>query len=256
MAEGLAAAQASGDDWPIAYALFMQGNFLRGLARYDEAYACSREALARFQALGDTRLIAVTSIALGLLAMFLGRYPEARAVPQESLALIARDDDRWTIGIAHGAFGQVERAQGHWAEALAQFTRSVALFAELGMPSDRAIYLNYVGEAAAALGQADEAHRHWLEALRLGHEAHAWLTVLAALLGLAQLRAGAGDSALAFAWLTQVWRHPASTKDTRDRADRLRRELEAQLTSQRIDAAQAQPAAVEAIVDGILHDRS
>ena len=62
---------------------------------------------------------------------------------------------------------------------------------------------------------------------------------LDALAGLATVQAKQGDRQYAFDLLSIVLNHPASLQETKDRADHLRAELEAQLTPAQIEATQA-----------------
>jgi hypothetical protein len=77
---------------------------------------------------------------------------------------------------------------------------------------------------------------------------------LDALSGIAALRARQGNIEQAFELALFVLSHPASVQDTKDRAARLRTELETQLTSQQIQAVQARAQAktFDAIVNDAL----
>ncbi len=61
---------------------------------------------------------------------------------------------------------------------------------------------------------------------------------LSALAGFASLQAKQGDRDHALELLLLVLNHPASFQETKERATQLRAELEAQLTSQQVEAAQ------------------
>ena len=78
---------------------------------------------------------------------------------------------------------------------------------------------------------------------------------LESLVGLASLQAKRGDTEQALELLLIVLNHPASVQDTRDRASRFQRELEAQLTRQQIEAVQTRVRArtFEFVVDEILN---
>jgi hypothetical protein len=77
---------------------------------------------------------------------------------------------------------------------------------------------------------------------------------LDALSGIAALRARQGNIEQAFELALFVLSHRASVQDTKDRAARLRTELETQLTSQQIQAVQArvQAKTFDAIVNDAL----
>jgi hypothetical protein len=105
-----------------------------------------------------------------------------------------------------------------------------------------------------ALGNDAEAERGWREALRIAMETRATPVALEALAGFASLQAKQGDMEHALELLLMVSNHPASFQETKDRAARLRAEVEAQLTRQQVEAAQAgaQAKTFEAVVDELL----
>ena len=66
------------------------------------------------------------------------------------------------------------------------------------------------------------------------------ILALEALAGFANRQAKQGDREHALKLLFIILNHPASLQETKDRADRVRAELEAQLTLRQIEAIQAQ----------------
>jgi hypothetical protein len=74
--------------------------------------------------------------------------------------------------------------------------------------------------------------------------------LLDAFLGLAMLEAEEGHTERAFEWVIHSLGHPASTRDTKNRAEKLRQELEARLTSEKIETIklQAQSRRLEDVV--------
>ncbi len=111
-----------------------------------------------------------------------------------------------------------------------------------------------MGGSILALGDDTEAVRVWREALRIATEINGIPVALEALAGFASLQAKQGDMEHALELLLIVLNHPASLQETKNRAARLRAELEAQLTSQMVEAAQARAQAktFEAVVDEVL----
>lgn len=105
-----------------------------------------------------------------------------------------------------------------------------------------------------ALGNEAEAGRVWCKSLRIAIETRGMFVALEALVGLASLQAKQGNMEYALELLLVVLNHSASISDTKNRAAHLRTELEAQLTSQQVEAAQARAQAktFEAIVDEVL----
>jgi len=111
-----------------------------------------------------------------------------------------------------------------------------------------------MGRSVFALGNDTEAERVWRESLRIATETRGTPVALAAIVGLASLQAKRGDMEHALELLLIVLNHPASVQETKNRAAHLRAELEAQLTRQQVEAAQAwvQAKTFEAAVDEVL----
>jgi hypothetical protein len=83
------------------------------------------------------------------------------------------------------------------------------------------------------------ARRCFLEALEVAKEAQIAPVMLDALLGIAALHRGKGDTGSALELVLHILQNPACTQETRDRAEQLRAELVAQLPAEQIDAIQA-----------------
>jgi tetratricopeptide (TPR) repeat protein len=184
----------------------------------------------------------------------LGRYAEARAALEEDVALNSSIGDRWGLGRAYRGLGIVAQAQGEHMQAVDMFRTSLDTFTELGGSWWVARVLAEMGRSVFALGNDAEAERVWRESLRIAIETRATPVALEALAGFASLQAQRGNLEHALELLLMVSNHPASFQGTKDRAARLRAEVEAQLTSQQVEAAQgrAQAKSFEAVVDELL----
>lgn len=84
-----------------------------------------------------------------------------------------------------------------------------------------------------------QAEQCALEALKTAVEADYNTAALDVLATLAAVRAQQGLSAAALEMALHILRHPASTQDAKDRAEKLRVALEAQLTPRQLEAVQA-----------------
>ena len=110
--EGLACAQATGDQWFEAYAIFIQGYIASLTGRYAEGYEQMLSGLGLWRALGDPRYTALGLNFISPTAIQLGRYAEAQAYLEESLALTTQVGDRWGTGTAYRNMGLAALAQG------------------------------------------------------------------------------------------------------------------------------------------------
>lgn len=252
--EGLEIAAQIGDRWFAALCLTEQISISVLMGNLENAYERFQSAVADWRALGDPRFTAFGLYFLSWSALHQGRYIEARAALEECVTLNHSVGDRWGLGSAYRGLGLVAQAQGEHSQALEAFRKSLDTFSELGARWDMAMALADTGRSAFALGMDSEAERTWLEALRIASEARGTLITLEALVGLAGLHAKQGDRVRALALLLMVLDHPSSVQETKDRAAPLRLELEAQLTSQQVETAQArlQAKTFEAVVEEIL----
>jgi tetratricopeptide (TPR) repeat protein len=254
LSEGLEIATAIGDRWFAALCLNQQASITLRMDKPENAYERLQSAVAEWRAIGDPRFTAFGLNILSQSALTLGRYDEARAALEESVALIISIGDRWGLGSAYRGLGLVAQAQGEHLQAVDMFRKSLDTLTELGARQDVALGLAEMGRSIFVLGDDTQAGRLWRESLRIATETRGTHVALEALVGLANLQAKRGERGYALELLLIVLDHPASIQDTRNRAGQLKRELEAQLTSQQVEAAQARAGAksLETIVDEIL----
>jgi hypothetical protein len=134
------------------------------------------------------------------------------------------------------------------------FLKAVDTFMELGGLFYMGQSLAQMGRSLFALGNDIEAEHIWRESLRIAAEIRGMPVVLEALVGIASLRAKSGEMQSAFELLLIALNHPACDQETKNRADHLRAELEAQLTRQQVEAAERRVTAktFEAVVEEIL----
>jgi predicted ATPase len=230
MEESLVCARMCGERWFEAYAVFNLGYIASLRGQYGEGYARMCDGLAIWRTIGDPR-----SIALGLnyrspAAIKLGYYTETQRDLEESLVYCEQVNDRWGKGTALRCMGLAALAQGDAGAAEELFRRSLDVFEGYVVGWDIVRSLIYWGEAAGALGKQEEARRILCEALvqvQMTHAAPLAMDALAAMAALL-LRDGAVAQALRIA--SFVLAHPATTYESKKRADQLCSEAEARLT--------------------------
>jgi tetratricopeptide (TPR) repeat protein len=255
--EGLELATANGDRWYAALCLTLHTALVgitHVMVKPEITHERLQSVVADWRAIGDPRLIAFGLDFLSRSALRLGRYAEARAALEENVALNSSIGFGWGLGTAYRGLGIVAQAQGKHQQAVVMFRKSLDTFSELGGSWWVARVLAETGRSVFALGNDAEAERVWRESLRIAIETRGTPVALEALAGIASLQVKQGDMEHALELLLMVLDHPASTQGTKERAAGLRAELEAQLTSQQVEAAQAQAQAksFEAVVDELL----
>jgi predicted ATPase/transcriptional regulator with XRE-family HTH domain len=256
-ADGLELATAIGNRWLKAVCLTLHtalSGITLGMVKLEITHERLQSVVAEWRAIGDPRLIAFGLDFLSRSAFRLGRYDQARAALEENVALNRSIGFGWGLGTAYRALGIVAQAHGEHQQAVVMFSKGLDTFTELGGNWFVARVLAEMGGSMLALGNEAEAGRVWREALRIATELHGTPVALEALVGIARLKAKQVNSEQALELLLIVLNHPASFQKTKDRAEALRAELEAQLTSQQVAAAQARAKATtfEAAVEQIL----
>jgi tetratricopeptide (TPR) repeat protein len=219
----------------------------------EKAHEQLQSAVVDWRAIGVPRLTAFGLRILSQSALRLGRYDEAHVALEESAALNSSVGDRWGVGAAYRGLGVINQAHGEHQQAMVMFRKGLDTFTELGGSWWVARILAEMGRSMLALGNEAEAERLWREALRIATETSGIPVALDVLAGLANLQAKRGKKEYALELLVMVLNHPASFQETKNRAAQLRAELEAQLTSQQVEATQVQAQAktLEAVVDEV-----
>jgi predicted ATPase/DNA-binding XRE family transcriptional regulator len=251
----------------LAYNCLAQG-------AYEQAYSFSKESLAICRnILRDPHGTAVSLISLSAAANRLGQYAEARQWAQESLQITKTINDRWGMALIHRRLGLISLESGESRRAATLLRQSVSQFREIGDRTLMATTLVDLGVATRASGAYSESKQYFLEALHTAVETESWVVVLNALTEIAaiEMEEGVGERALEL--VIQCRQHPSTDRGARDQAEsesqltlgrwgqqryprleRLRAELESQLTPRQIAAAQARAQArtLENLVQEIL----
>jgi tetratricopeptide (TPR) repeat protein len=256
--EGLEIATTIVDRWYEA----LCRTCLAGLARFTDitvepeiAHQRLQSIVAEWRLIGDPRFTVIGLNNLSLSALRLDRYDEARLALKESLALSLSIGDRWGLGYSYRGLGIIDQVLDEHIQAVDMFRKSLDTLSELGARQDVARVLAEMGRSIFALGNQAEAGQVWSESLRLAIETKGMFIELEALIGLASLKIKQGDFEQALEWVLIVLNHPASLKETRERAAILYKGLEGQLSSQQVEATQirVQSKTFDAVVDEILN---
>ncbi len=246
-------ARACGERWYETAAGEFIGIIAHDQGEYDQARRYLTEALAGAREMGDPMVIAHILSFMSPTIEALGEMAEAENFLRESLALAQEIGYRPGIGHALEGLGRLaQMTNPHEARTL--FAASRDVYKEIGDLRNLSRVLSQQGYNSLALGDVADAQNSFIAVLRLAREGGYMPIALHALAGFASLQAKRGNTEHALELLLIVLNHPASVQDTKNRAAPLRAELEAQLTRQQVEAAQArvQAKTFEAAVDEVL----
>jgi predicted ATPase/transcriptional regulator with XRE-family HTH domain len=252
--EGLAMKRALDDRWGTALCLRHLGLAAYNQGAYAEARRLLGESLALSRAMGSPWSIAYSLNVLGTAACAQGAYAEAQQLLHEALALSQALADRYNTASAKSGLGMVHQALGKEPEARRCFEESLVIWREIGEQGGLAQTLNRYGQCLSAQGDGPMARRCFLEALAVARNAEITPIVLDALLGVAVVQAQEGNLEAALEMVVHVLQHPAHTQGVHSQAERLRANLESELTTEQIDRirARAQDKTQDALVRELL----
>ena len=197
-----------------------------------EADAFLQRSVAELIEVGNSGTLCYVWREWGNVARLRGRYAEAKAYGQKSMAL-ARELDINAKTLCLWFFGNLAVDEGeheHGLRYFDEYARSGLILQEqLGGP----------GWAHLGLGDDAAARQCFASTLQLTVQNQARPIGLDALVGMAHLKARAGQQEDALALLALVRSHRSSHYESREKARRLWEELAAELPADLVAAAQA-----------------
>ena len=250
--EGLDIKRANEDRWGIAVCLRQLGLLAYYQGSQDEAYRLLSEALEVSREVGNSWATAYSLNFLGTAAYARGAYQEAEKLLHEGLTLSRQAGDRFTTAYALNGLGLVKKKVGDSVEARRLFEESLSIWREIGDQESTAKSLNNLGMTLLGMDDQAKAREYFLEALSIAKQAQLAPIMLDALLGYVILQADEGHYESALKMAIFIKQHPARTHDTKDRAETLCLEMEAQLTPEQIEVIRSQ--AMSMTLDKLVKD--
>ncbi|MEO7908490.1 MAG: BTAD domain-containing putative transcriptional regulator [Roseiflexaceae bacterium] len=227
--EALTLFQALGDQNGIADALNNLGIIADMLGEYREAKGYYQQNLAIHQALGDRKGIARATHNLADTCRLLGEFHEASTLEQASLTIARAIGDHMLEAYALACLGIVSFALGKHTDAQQSLEEGLALFKTIGYKVGVVFCDNHLGLLASAQGDYGAAGRCFQEALAIALDMQVLPEILEVLQGIAANLAKTGAPARAIELLAVIANHPASYQHSRESAEQLLAELQAQV---------------------------
>lgn len=209
----------------MAFAQNLRGTLAHRLGDYAAARTHYETSLTLRRALGDLYGTAVALNNLGNLANAQQDFAAARRYYDESQLIFKEINHPLGRAATLGNAGVVAWQMGDLVKARQLHEESLILKQSLGNRYSTGISMINLGEATCMLGELDASRRLFREALRLGLEMQAEPLTLDALAGLAMLLARDERPVQAARLLQLVRDHPASARETQERAVRRLEEL-------------------------------
>jgi len=205
----------------LAVAWYIQAQSALAQGQVAQAQEAIQQALTALHAAGDRWFRAYCLNDLGNIACMLGHYDEARQHAQESYTLREAFGDAEGMALARALQGKIALLQEQAEEAQRHYEHSLALYQELGDQGGLATALNGLGMAACVQGACQDARSYLRQALQIAAEIRFVPLELTIVTGSAAVLLQTGHSERGRDLLECVLHHPASDRDTVQRAQQL-----------------------------------
>jgi tetratricopeptide (TPR) repeat protein len=192
-----------GDDWGVAYSLFLLGHIAFERQEWEVAHDSFTASIGQFAALGDDHFRLLATLNLAWVYGELGERERARPLLDDGLREARATGNKRLVTAALVAKAADEEAQGRYAEALEMLREAFEIAQETGEHVEIPYLFNGMASVLAAAGRHVAAARLLAKAAALNEEARtrarAWNEEQAAK-ALATVEAALNEEAFARAW--------------------------------------------------------
>ncbi|HXV96976.1 MAG TPA: tetratricopeptide repeat protein, partial [Anaerolineae bacterium] len=235
--EGVALSRESGDLLSVADGLRERGRLAIAQGEYTQAAQTIQESLSIYNQIGRSNLGAALSY-LGMALHLQGQYEEAESLYQKGLAASQAAGHRPEIAGCLRGLGRLAHDRGDYYQAEQSLQESLAIWQQIEHEPEIALVLCNLGHVLAASDEnrKAEARQFYEQALKLALKHRLAPVALDVFIGVAGLLAQRQKTHKAVELLSLVKDHPASTHETREKANQL---LTTSLPASTIAAIQA-----------------
>lgn len=239
---GLSLSRQNNDRWRMIGALIILGQVEVARGNFPQAHAYYDEAITLVKESGSRSSLASILDCMGYLNLLEGDYDGAEQKYRKSLLINREAGNDRAAGMALMNLADVVRERGDRERARSLYLESLSLFRATyeiwGMHWGQAIVLKKLGGLVMEDGDFEQAREHFRQALISSLEIQRPPEVLDLLSVLAEAHAQAGEPERAVELLSYVLDHPASARDTVERASRLLAHLRSELPAEQYQAAE------------------
>jgi len=236
------------DQREIAYSYNHLGDVAQAREDYATAADWYEQALAIFQEIDYHPGQSYALDSLGAVARMQGQYEKAEQLHQEALTIYRQGQNDEGVGHALNYLGLLAQAQGQFNLAETYFADSLAAFAKIGSHLGQIKSLTDLGQLRLAQQDLAAATESFCQALEVALQQHTVRLALQVLLHLALVRKQQAESLTAeqairlrlpaVEIVTLCQEHPASDRETRQKATAVADQLTAGLAARQVVQAQ------------------
>ncbi|MBE0696554.1 MAG: hypothetical protein IH586_06490 [Anaerolineaceae bacterium] len=237
--KGLCLARPLEHPWLAEIALCFLGAAEHADDCYEDAYGHFTEAQTICEVMKDPYITLLTGTLFSRTAQKLRRLTKSQELLQDSLRIAKDSDNLWAIGLGLEQMAVAAQSTGRKTEAQRLLEESASLHREVGDLWSLARALDSLSQLEFSMHDLVHAEKDAKEAIQAAVEGQFYANGLEALATLASVRAQQGQDLAALEYALFVLSHTASTWDARDRAGKVRVEMEKNLTSGEIAAVQS-----------------
>lgn len=220
---------------PFAFYVLARASLAKG--DFESARQYAQQACAIVERANESWFMAYCLNELGNIASALGDYAEAEQHYQTSYTIRKAFDDPEGMAVALNHLGKIAILQGNYAEAEQLYQQSLAVYQQINDRGGLATSLNGLGTAACAMRDYQRACQHLRQALQIAMDIQYIPLILSILIGVGQLLLRTGQQERGTELLALTRHHPASDRETRDRAQEWLDRYQAELASELFAAA-------------------
>jgi ATP/maltotriose-dependent transcriptional regulator MalT len=220
---------------PFALYLLTRASLAAGDLEAARRYA--QQACAIVEQAGDRWFLAYCLNELGHVASALGDHAQAQQHYQSSYAIRQAFDDPEGMALALNHLGKIALLQEDYRQAEQLYRQSLTTYQQINDRGGLATSLYGLAMAACALRDPPAARQHFQQALQIAMDIQFVSLTLSVLMGIGQLLLSYGQPERGIELLAFVRQHPASERETRDRAQQCLEHYRAELAPELFAAA-------------------
>jgi len=221
--------EARADKQNLAVSKYVLAGVALARGVYEAAYSYAQQAYAVASAANNRWFMAYCLNELGNAACALNELAAAKGYYEASYAIRKAFDDPEGMAVALNRLGKIALSQQNYPEAKTLYQQSLAIYLKINDKGGLATSLTGLGSVARPTGEHDAARRYFQEALQIAADMAYTPLILSILVGVGDLLLHLGRQKRGVELLALACHHPASDRETKDRACRLLGQRQAEI---------------------------